>query len=55
MTQETREPEILCEVRQVDKDYDQGGGAVLRVLHGIDLAVKENEVVALLGPSGCGK
>jgi NitT/TauT family transport system ATP-binding protein len=55
MTQETREPEILCEVRRVDKDFDQGGGAVLRVLQGIDLAVKANEVVALLGPSGCGK
>jgi NitT/TauT family transport system ATP-binding protein len=55
MTEETRDAEILCEVRGVDKDYDQGGGAVLRVLQGIDLAVKANEVVALLGPSGCGK
>jgi NitT/TauT family transport system ATP-binding protein len=55
MTDETREPEILCELRHVDKEYEQGGGAALRVLQEIDLAVKTNEVVALLGPSGCGK
>jgi NitT/TauT family transport system ATP-binding protein len=55
MTDDTREPEILCELRQVDKEYEQGGGAALRVLQEIDLAVKTNEVVALLGPSGCGK
>jgi len=55
MTDETREPEILCELRHVDKEFDQAGGPPLRVLQDIDLAVRTNEVVALLGPSGCGK
>jgi NitT/TauT family transport system ATP-binding protein len=55
MTEENREPEILCELRHVDKEFDQAGGPPLRVLQDIDLAVRANEVVALLGPSGCGK
>jgi len=55
MTDETREPEILCELRHVDKEFDQAGGPPLRVLQDIDLMVRANEVVALLGPSGCGK
>jgi NitT/TauT family transport system ATP-binding protein len=55
MTDETREPEILCELHHVDKEFDQAGGPPLRVLQDIDLAVRTNEVVALLGPSGCGK
>jgi NitT/TauT family transport system ATP-binding protein len=55
MTDETRAPEILCELRHVDKEFDQAGGPPLRVLQDIDLAVRANEVVALLGPSGCGK
>jgi NitT/TauT family transport system ATP-binding protein len=49
------EPEILCELRNVDKEFPQGKGPPLRVLEGISLAVRRNEVVALLGPSGCGK
>jgi NitT/TauT family transport system ATP-binding protein len=55
MTDETRAPEILCELRHVDKEFGQAGGPPLRVLQDIDLAVRANEVVALLGPSGCGK
>jgi NitT/TauT family transport system ATP-binding protein len=47
--------EILCELRHVEKEFDQAGGPPLRVLQDIDLAIRENEVVALLGPSGCGK
>jgi NitT/TauT family transport system ATP-binding protein len=49
------EPEVLCELRNVDKSFPQGKGPPLRVLEGISLAVRRNEVVALLGPSGCGK
>jgi NitT/TauT family transport system ATP-binding protein len=47
--------EILCELRHVEKEFEQAGGPPLRVLQDIDLAIRENEVVALLGPSGCGK
>jgi NitT/TauT family transport system ATP-binding protein len=55
MTDETREPGILCELRQVGKEFEQAGGPPLRVLQDVDLAIGSNEVVALLGPSGCGK
>jgi NitT/TauT family transport system ATP-binding protein len=47
--------DVLCELRHVDKEYPQGKGPPLRVLKDISLAVRRNEVVALLGPSGCGK
>jgi NitT/TauT family transport system ATP-binding protein len=47
--------EILCELRHVEKEFEQAGGPPLRVLQDIDLAIRANEVVALLGPSGCGK
>ncbi|HVO19005.1 MAG TPA: nitrate/sulfonate/bicarbonate ABC transporter ATP-binding protein [Anaeromyxobacter sp.] len=47
--------EALCELRHVDKEFPQAGGPPLRVLQDINIAIRPNEVVALLGPSGCGK
>ena len=47
--------DALVELRSVDKEFPQGSGPTLRVLQDISLAVRPNEVVALLGPSGCGK
>ncbi len=55
MAESTNETEILCELRGVGKEYPQAGGSPLKVLEDIGLAVKANEVIALLGPSGCGK
>jgi NitT/TauT family transport system ATP-binding protein len=49
------EGEALCELRSVDKEFPQGSGPALRVLQDVSIAIKPNEVVALLGPSGCGK
>jgi NitT/TauT family transport system ATP-binding protein len=51
----TTTPEALCELRHVHKEFPQGKGPPLRVLEDVSLAVRPNEVVALLGPSGCGK
>jgi NitT/TauT family transport system ATP-binding protein len=46
---------MLCEVRGVWHDFTLPNGQPLRVLEDINLAVKGNEIIALLGPSGCGK
>jgi NitT/TauT family transport system ATP-binding protein len=46
---------VLCEARGVTHEFHPPGGRPVRVLENIDLAIRPNEVVALLGPSGCGK
>jgi NitT/TauT family transport system ATP-binding protein len=47
--------QTLCEARGVGHDFTLPNGKPLRVLENINLAVKPQEVIALLGPSGCGK
>ena len=44
----------LVELRDVRKSFGEGDARV-EVLHGIDLAVHEGELVSLIGPSGSGK
>jgi multiple sugar transport system ATP-binding protein len=41
-------------LKAVKKVYQQGGKDVTAV-HGVDLEVKDGELVVLVGPSGCGK
>ena len=48
-------PGPLVDVRHVSHFYDNAGGADLLVLDDIDLQLKENEIVGLLGRSGSGK
>ena len=45
----------LCELRHVCHDFPQPNGQMRRVLDDITLAVRPNEMIALIGPSGCGK
>src|SRR5258707_4033618 len=47
--------ESLSEVRGVWHEFPLPSGKPLRVLEDINLAIRPNEIVALLGPSGCGK
>lgn len=42
------------ECRNVVRDFGQGDTKT-RVLHGIDLDVRQGEITLLVGPSGCGK
>ena len=49
----TAEP--LCELQHVRREFAMPNGSPRTVLESIDVAIRPNEVVALLGPSGCGK
>ena len=45
--------EILS-ARELARTYDSNGATVL-ALRGVDMAVEQEELVAVMGPSGCGK
>jgi NitT/TauT family transport system ATP-binding protein len=45
----------LCEARGVTHEFKLPSGRPLRVLEDVTVAVRPDEVVAVLGPSGCGK
>ena len=40
--------------RNLQRDYDMGG-EIVHALHGVDLAIRKNEFVAIMGASGSGK
>ena len=44
----------VLEVRGVRKTYDSEGAPV-RALRGVDLEIGGDELVAIMGPSGCGQ
>jgi putative ABC transport system ATP-binding protein len=46
--------EWVIVTRNLKREYDMGG-EIVRALRGVDLAVKRNEYVAIMGPSGSGK
>jgi putative ABC transport system ATP-binding protein len=40
--------------RNLERDYDMGG-EVVHALRGVDIVIRKNEFVAIMGPSGSGK
>jgi putative ABC transport system ATP-binding protein len=48
------EPDVRVQVSQVERVFGSGETAV-HVLRGVDLTVKDGELIALYGPSGSGK
>jgi NitT/TauT family transport system ATP-binding protein len=48
-------PAPLCELRHISHEFPQPNGQMRRVLDDINLAVRPSEMIALIGPTGCGK
>jgi ABC-type lipoprotein export system ATPase subunit len=51
---QTQESKEIVVAKSVKKTYDTGKVKV-DALRGVDLVVKEGEMIAVMGPSGCGK
>ena len=50
----TPSKEWVIVTRGITREYDMGG-EIVRALRGVDLTVRRNEYVAIMGPSGSGK
>ncbi|MGI9045132.1 MAG: ABC transporter ATP-binding protein [Gemmatimonadaceae bacterium] len=51
---EAPEKDWVIVTRGIKREYDMGG-EIVRALRGVDVAIRRNEYVAIMGPSGSGK
>jgi len=46
--------DAIIVTRNIEREYDMGG-EIVRALRGVDVTIRRNEFVAIMGPSGSGK
>jgi putative ABC transport system ATP-binding protein len=55
ITQEAISQKPILKISNLHKRYNEGKSNEVHALQGIDLEVKQGDMIAIMGPSGCGK